>query len=332
MRRTRWSGLVVASLLILSGAAGTSTGSPPAPPSVAGPTAAAPAPAPRLAALRPAKPPRNDATGDDLIVSDLVVTTKVDSDRDGRRDVVRVVITRPRPGLVGGRRLATVATASPYFSCCKDVPNHDVDLPLGQEPPDADDVDATTPDTMLSGLRSEGAFWARRGYAYARVASLGSNRSTGCPTVGDDLETAGPVAFVDWLNHRAVGRRAGGKVVRARFATGNVGMIGTSYDGTLPNMVAATGVEGLRAIVPLSAISSWYDYYRQDGLVVAPGGYQGEDTDVLAKFDYTRADQDVCDPVIDDLESDQDRAPATTRASGPSATWCRRPTGCAPAS
>ena len=68
-------------------------------------------------------------------------------------------------------------------------------------------------------------------------------------------------------------------------------MIGTSYNGTLPNAVASTGVEGLEAIVPISAISSWYDYYRSDGMVRAPGGFQGEDTDVLAEYVYTREDR-----------------------------------------
>ena len=68
-------------------------------------------------------------------------------------------------------------------------------------------------------------------------------------------------------------------------------MIGTSYNGTLPIGVATTGVEGLEAIVPISAISSWYDYYRANGMVRAPGGFQGEDPDVLAEYIYTRPDQ-----------------------------------------
>ena len=42
-------------------------------------------------------------------------------------------------------------------------------------------------------------------------------------------------------------------------------MIGVSYNGTLPNAVAATGVRGLETIVPIAAISSWYDYYRANG-------------------------------------------------------------------
>ena len=70
-------------------------------------------------------------------------------------------------------------------------------------------------------------------------------------------------------------------------------MVGTSYNGTLPNQVATTGVEGLKTIIPVSAISSWYDYYRANGLVVAPhsntrgageNDYLGEDTDVLGDY------------------------------------------------
>ena len=44
-------------------------------------------------------------------------------------------------------------------------------------------------------------------------------------------------------------------------------MIGRSYNGTLPNASAATGVEGLTTIVPISAISSWYDYSRMGGVI-----------------------------------------------------------------
>ena len=116
-------------------------------------------------------------------------------------------------------------------------------------------------------------------------------------------------------------------------------MIGTSYNGTLPNAVASTGVEGLEAIVPISAISSWYDYYRSDGMVRAPGGFQGEDADVLAEYVYTREDREICRPVIDSLVRDQDRVtgdhskfwadrdylPRPTRSTPPRSS----PTGCA---
>ena len=78
-------------------------------------------------------------------------------------------------------------------------------------------------------------------------------------------------------------------------------MMGVSYNGTLPNAVASTGVRGLEAIVPIAAISSWYDYYRADGAVVAPGTFQGEDADVLAEYVYTRADREICKPVIAEI-------------------------------
>ena len=43
-------------------------------------------------------------------------------------------------------------------------------------------------------------------------------------------------------------------------------MIGKSYDGTFANGVASTGVDGLTTIVPISAISDWYDYSRMGGI------------------------------------------------------------------
>jgi X-Pro dipeptidyl-peptidase len=54
--------------------------------------------------------------------------------------------------------------------------------------------------------------------------------------------------------------------VVADWHNGKTGMIGKSYDGTLANAAAATGVDGLATIVPISAISSWYDYSRSNGI------------------------------------------------------------------
>ena len=113
--------------------------------------------------------------------------------------------------------------------------------------------------------------------------------------------------MVDWLNGRAAAHDANGNAIVADWTTGKVGMMGVSYNGTLPNAVASTGVEGLETIVPIAAISSWYDYYRANGAVVAPGTFQGEDTDVLAEYVLTRENREVCRPVIDSLLRDQDR-------------------------
>ena len=146
---------------------------------------------------------------------------------------------------------------------------------------------ADLPDSSLDN------YYVPRGYAVVLGESIGTFNSDGCPTVGDRVETLGTKAVIDWLNGRARGFDEAGDRVKAGWTTGAVGMTGVSYNGTLPNQVATTGVEGLETIIPVSAISSWYDYYRANGLVVAPHSeaqgvgenvYLGEDTDVLASF------------------------------------------------
>ena len=61
-------------------------------------------------------------------------------------------------------------------------------------------------------------------------------------------------------------------------------MIGTSYVGTLPVAAATTGVQGLEAIIPVAPNTSYYHYYRSNGLVRHPGGWLGEDIDYLYDF------------------------------------------------
>jgi X-Pro dipeptidyl-peptidase len=61
-------------------------------------------------------------------------------------------------------------------------------------------------------------------------------------------------------------------------------MTGTSYNGTLPLAAATTGVDALKAIIPIAPNTSYYHYYRSNGLVRSPGGYLGEDIDVLYDF------------------------------------------------
>lgn len=225
------------------------------------------------------------------------VQVPTDSDRDGKPDRVEVRFARSKDAPA---RVPVIMEASPYWAGVNDVKNHNVDHDLyhptarrGAAGGILDTWSATT--------------WITRGFAWAEVDSIGTGGSTGCPTTGGVAETLGVKAVIDWLNGRASAVDAGGAPVRAPWTTGDVGMIGTSYDGTLPNAVATTGVEGLKAIIPISAISDWYDYYRAGGAVVAPEGYQGEDADILAKFVLTRANPQICAPVIADLARRQDR-------------------------
>lgn len=242
---------------------------------------------------------------------DLFVTAPVDSDRDGQDDLVHVQVVRPKE-TEQGLRVPVVYQASPYFSGGNDVSNHNVYTELYvPELPGNRTIRTARGDELISAAAE--ISWAyeeyllARGYAVVYGESLGTGQSTGCPTTGGENETIGAKSVVDWLNSRTPGHDASGAPVDAGWATGKVGMMGVSYNGTLPNAVASTGVEGLEAIVPIGAISNWYDYYRSDGAVVAPGGYQGEDADVLAKYVHTRADREPCRAVIDQLTADQDR-------------------------
>lgn len=229
-----------------------------------------------------------------------------DSDRDGRPDRVAVDILRPKE-TDQGLKVPVIMEASPYYAGGNDVPNHVVDV-------DADGNPVPTFGKMADKLAVEpfdgyyDNYFLPRGYAVVLVENLGSGRATGCPTTGDRNETAGPKAAIDWLNGRARAFTPEGEPVSASWSTGRVGMIGVSYNGTLPNAVASTGVEGLKTIVPIASISSWYDYYRANGGVLAAGGFQGEDADVLAKYVLTRADgQEVCGATMDYLTAAQDR-------------------------
>ncbi|MEJ3745908.1 Xaa-Pro dipeptidyl-peptidase [Actinomycetes bacterium KLBMP 9797] len=233
------------------------------------------------------------------------VETEVDSDHDGRRDRVEARIIRPRE-TDRGLRVPTIFEPSPYWGGGNDVANHDDIDREGDEASARSMSTRSVDDEILFGGYLDN-FFVPRGYAVIFADSVGSGGSTGCPTSGDPSETLGMKAVVDWLTGRARGFDAGGRPTAARWSTGRVGMIGTSYNGTLPNAVASTGVRGLETIVPIAAISSWYDYYRANGGVVAPGGYQGEDADVLAKLVLTRDNPEACAEEMAALERDQDR-------------------------
>ncbi|GLZ34164.1 Xaa-Pro dipeptidyl-peptidase [Lentzea sp. NBRC 105346] len=250
----------------------------------------------------------------DVVKESLWVRAPVDSDRDGKDDEVYTEVVRPG-ATQRGLKVPVVYMVSPYFSGGNDVANHNVDVELYVPDKRTGAVRKATEDERLKAAVGPQPiistryqdYFISRGYAVVYAESLGTGKSTGCPTSGGRNETIGAKSVVDWLNGRTTARDAAGAAVTAAWSTGKTGMMGVSYNGTLPNAVASTGVRGLEAIVPIAAISSWYDYYRADGAVVAPGTFQGEDEDVLAEYVYTRADREICKPVIAEVARDQDR-------------------------
>jgi X-Pro dipeptidyl-peptidase len=219
----------------------------------------------------------------------LWVETSFDTDGDGKPDRVHVDVTRPRQTATEGLKVATIYETSPYYAGTSGPRQHlwDVKQEVGAPPPPrtSQPEPRYQPDrTRIS--NSLVATWVPRGFAVVHSESPGTGLSQGCPTVGGANESLAPKAVIDWLNGRAKGYTApvGGEEVRADWSTGKVGMTGTSYNGTLPLAAATTGVDGLAAIIPVAPNTSYYHYYRSNGLVRHPGGWLGEDIDFL--FDY----------------------------------------------
>jgi X-Pro dipeptidyl-peptidase len=222
------------------------------------------------------------------IRQELWVETNFDSDRDGKPDRVHVDVTRPRQ-TDEGLKVSILYGSSPYFAgTARGQANWNVEQELNDQPQPRGKMES--PLYQASRSRISNALinqWVPRGFAVVHSEAPGTGRSQGCPTVGDDPERMPMKFVVDWLNGRAKGftTPTGTEEVKATsWSTGKVGMIGTSYEGTLPLAAATTGVKGLEVVVPVSPNTSYYHYYRSNGLVRSPGGYLGEDVDVLYDF------------------------------------------------
>ena len=206
---------------------------------------------------------------------DLWVELDVDTDGDGLKDRVHVDVSRPAETDTDGLKVPVIFEDSPYYAGTANAANWAVDHELGVPPASRLRAPliagrAHTPDDLRRSTRST---WVPRGFAVVHSESPGTGSSTGCPNSGAPIETLGATAVIDWLNGRRKGYTTKAGTIEAPPATwhnGNTAMMGTSYNGTLPIAAASTGVEGLKAIVPISAISDWYDYYRANGMTRAP--------------------------------------------------------------
>ena len=226
----------------------------------------------------------------DWIKEWLFVEADFDSDQDGKNDRLHVDVWRPKQTATEGLKVPVVYETSPYFSGTgpMDLSYYwDVKQELGEPSPTRGGM-APIPFAQKVGMiaASETAKWVPRGFAVVHSCSPGTGWSQGCASVGGENERQAPRCVIDWLcgRRKAFKTIDGNEEVKADWCTGKVGMIGTSYNGTLPVACATTGVEGLMAIIPIAPAVSWYGYYRSNGLVRSPGGYLGEDVDVLDDF------------------------------------------------
>ncbi|MCA2216005.1 CocE/NonD family hydrolase [Jidongwangia harbinensis] len=264
------------------------------------------------------------------INEEIWVEVPLDTDGDGTKDRVHLDITRPGETETAGLKVGSLMIATPYMGDFVDAPYHSVDpdrLPQEKDAPAARARralgDSRAADTRAEDARAGGKvgdddeagypeegnweYFVRRGYAMITMESLGTARSTGCPDSGGPHEAAATRAVIDWLGGSGRAYDAAGTVVAADWSARAVGMYGVSYNGTLPLAAAVTGRSALKTVIPMSAVSNWYDEYRANGLVVAPYQWQGEDVDIHSRIILSRANPEVCAAAMDRLTREQDR-------------------------
>ena len=255
---------------------------------------------------------------DSWLRHDLWVEADFDTDGDGKMDRMHVSVTR-QAQTEEGLKLPVVFVSSPYFAGTAGNQEGlfwDVRHELGDTPPPR-----THPEVQRRGERpiissSHIRTWVPRGYIVVHSSAPGTGLSQGAPTVGGDNESLAPKAVIDWLCGRRKGYTEidGTETVEAYWSTGKVGMTGTSYNGTIPVAAATTGVEGLEAIIPIAPNTSYYHYYRSHGLVRSPGGYLGEDIDVL--YDFIHSGDEAKRPYNNKMVRDGEMAENMDRITG----------------
>ncbi|UQS86302.1 Xaa-Pro dipeptidyl-peptidase [Nicoliella spurrieriana] len=253
---------------------------------------------------------------DHLIREVVYVESDLDTDHDGKRDLLMAHVIRPAE-TEAGLKVSVLFTASPYDQGTNDIAGaqltHNVDHPIAHKEPNQfsySDVESHYQPGNLPAKRTGNGktathaeehfqngwgytlnnYFLARGFAVVYSAGVGTKDSDGLRTTGDPAETLSATAIIEWLagKRTAFTNRNGDVKITAWWSNHNVAMTGRSYLGTLQTAAATTGVAGLKTCISEAAISSWYDYYRENGLVVAPGGFQGEDADVLAEETFSR--------------------------------------------
>ena len=233
----------------------------------------------------------------------VYVESDLDTDGDGKSDLLQTTIFRP----IESETLPVPAlyTASPYFGGIIDNEkrNHNVDENLtdatewtnpqyqastivkAKKPLDSES--SYKPVEQAVGKSSYGLneYMLARGFASVFAGAIGTRGSDGLRITGAPEETESAKEIIEWLHGDRVAYtdRTRQHETKATWCNKKIGMTGRSYLGTLQIAIATTGVPGLKTVISEAAISSWYDYYREHGLVIAPEDCQGEDLDMLAE-------------------------------------------------
>ncbi|WP_418693296.1 CocE/NonD family hydrolase [Agathobaculum sp.] len=239
----------------------------------------------------------------DIIRYSVYVETNYDTDGDGKLDLVKALVQLPRAAAEGKYKAAAIYDARPYITGCTDYgrsrgfnyknadTDYDRDTLYGSAAPRDAQGEMSTMDAAKNASADEWYYLSPyesypnypfydyedldwydyflvRGYAAIEVGGLGTRGSEGLETCGTDVETDAFKCVIEWLtgNRVAYTDKESNIEIKADWSNGNVAMTGRSYGGTTDFAVASTGVKGLKTIVPVAGIASWYEYTNSQGI------------------------------------------------------------------
>ena len=229
----------------------------------------------------------------DIIRYCVYVETNYDTDDDGKLDLVKALVQVPRAAAEGDYKAATIYEARPYITGCtnrgmgydtkdgydmtKLYAQPEARTSLGktstmEAAADADSSDWYYYNPFEDMMDYEDLDWYDyylvRGYAVVECGGLGTRGSEGFETCGSDLEIDAFKCVIEWLSgeRAAYTDKTSNIQIHADWSNGSVGMTGRSYAGTTQFGLATTGVKGLKTIVPVAGIASWYEYTNSQGI------------------------------------------------------------------
>lgn len=273
---------------------------------------------------------------EECIFEKVYVETSLDTDKDGKRDLIAVFVRRPKETLMG-MKVPAIYVANPYMmKCIEEVYEnrlYDVDKNLDDRIeniqnentnlnkiiPPAREVKgeaktSLTEEIELDCISEWYKYFNSRGVASVFSAGVGTDDSEGINCTGSNDEKQWVISVIEWLNgkRKAFTDKENNIEIKADWCTGKVAMSGKSYLGTLCIGAAVTGVEGLATIIPEAAISSWYNYYRMNGVTASPLGWQGDDADLLTDYCRSRKITDenqlrLADEISENMRKASDR-------------------------
>lgn len=147
----------------------------------------------------------------------------------GNEDGAAIAIGIVRPNVDEGVRVPVIVQASPYFPTLAEGAVGGISQRLTQN-------------------------FVGHGYAVAFLAVRGTGGSGGCSDLFGALETSDLDQAITWLGTQ-------------EWSNGNVGMLGVSYDGSTPWIVAGQGNPHLKTIVPISGLSDVFHLEYRNGTV-----------------------------------------------------------------